>query len=109
MMARLAAVMQGMGAGSPGAWQGGAAPGLGSFMNTGSVPAYGPDGPTEKSVRLILEYRLMVAGNPRLKVGSVADKGDAVHATVVTPDGSLVEEYDVSKATGAWAPVRRDK
>jgi hypothetical protein len=106
-MARLAAVMQGMGA-APG-WSSSPAPTLGSFMNAAPPPAYGPDGPTEKSVRLILEYRLMLAGNPRLKVGSVTDKGEAVHATVVTVDGSLVEEYDVNKSTGAWAPVRRDK
>lgn len=67
---------------------------------------YGPDGPTERSVRLILEYRLMVGGNPRLKVGAVDEGETAVRATVVTRDDSLVEEYEVDKATGVWRPVR---
>ena len=67
---------------------------------------YGPEGPTEKSVRLILEYRLVVTGNPRLKVGSVKDTGKSVSARIVTKDGSVVEEYSVDKKTGVWAPVR---
>ncbi len=67
---------------------------------------YGPAGPTEKSVRLLLEYRLMIAGNPRLKIGRVADAGEAITAQVVTVDGSVVEEYKVSKKTGVWQPVR---
>lgn len=70
------------------------------------APAYGPDGPNAKSVRLILEYRLMVAGNPRLKVGKVEDGKDRVTAQVVTADGSLVEEYSVDKKTGVWSPTR---
>jgi len=67
---------------------------------------YGPDGPTVKSVRLILEYRLMVAGNPRLKVGKVTEKGEAIRAQVVTIEGALVEEYDVIRKTGEWRTVR---
>ena len=67
---------------------------------------YGPDGPTEASVRLMLEYRLLVAGNPRLTVGQVKDSGTSVTAQVVTRDGSLVEEYAVDKNTGVWRPVR---
>ncbi len=67
---------------------------------------YGPAGPTEKSVRLLLEYRLMIAGNPRLKIGRIADDGDAIAAQVVTVDGSIVEEYRVIKQTGVWQPVR---
>ena len=112
MMARLAAAMQGMEAVAPAgaiSRPGGSASTLGSFMAASAPPAYGPDGPTEKSVKLILEYRLMLAGNPRLQVGTVKDKGETIHASVVTADGSLVEEYDVNKATGVWAPVRKDK
>lgn len=67
---------------------------------------YGPDGPTVKSVRLLLEYRLLVAGNPRLAVGKVADAGDGIVAEVVTADGSLVERYSIDKKSGAWTPVR---
>lgn len=67
---------------------------------------YGPDGPTAKSVRLILEYRLTVNGNPRLKVGDV-DTGDKViTASIVTRDGSLVEQYAINRETGVWEPVR---
>jgi hypothetical protein len=110
MMARLSQTMQGMNAGVGAMSRAdGASAGLGSFMGAGPAPAYGPDGPTEKSVKLILEYRLMLAGNPRLQVGGVADKGETIHATVVTKDGSLVEEYDVNKTTGVWVPVRKDK
>ncbi|MCP5373403.1 MAG: hypothetical protein H6907_16875 [Hyphomicrobiales bacterium] len=72
----------------------------------GVAAVYGPDGPTEKSVRLILEYRLMVVGNPHLRVGQVRESGDAVTAQVVTADGSLVEEYSIDRKTGAWTPVR---
>jgi len=67
---------------------------------------YGPGGPTERSVRLLLEYRLMVTGNPRLKVGRVVDQNDHVSAQIVTLDGSLVDEFAVDKKTGLWQPVR---
>ena len=67
---------------------------------------YGPHGPTAKSVRLILEYRLLVAGNPRLRVGDVREAADVVIAQVVTADGALVEEYAVDKKSGAWTPIR---
>jgi hypothetical protein len=66
---------------------------------------YGPSGPTAKSVRLILEYRLMVSGNPRLRVGPVSETDSQVRADVVTTDGSLVERYAVDKKTGAWSPI----
>lgn len=79
-------------------------PGGAPLASVSSV--YGPDGPTKKSVRLLLEYRLMVAGNPRLKIGEIVDHGDRVTAQVVTTDGSLVDEYVVDKKTGVWRPVR---
>lgn len=73
----------------------------------GDVKAtYGPDGPTVRAVRLILDYRIMVTGNPRLKVGKVEDGKERIRAQVVTIDDSLVEEYLVDKATGTWIPVR---
>ncbi len=83
----------------------GAEPGMAGLVVTGT-PAYGPEGPNAKSVRLILDYRLMVAGNPRLKVGRVEDGKDRVRAEVVTADGSLVEEYSIDKITGIWSPAR---
>jgi hypothetical protein len=68
---------------------------------------YGPKGPTVESVKLLLDYYLMVAGNPRLAAGRVRDAGDAVHAQVVTKDGgAVVEEYAVNKKSGVWVPVR---
>lgn len=67
---------------------------------------YGPDGPNARSVRLLLEYHLMVGGNPRLKVGDVREEEKAIIATVATRDGSLVEEYRVDKANGQWQAVR---
>ena len=48
----------------------------------------------------------MVVGNPRLKVGEIRDEGDAVHADVVTVDGSLVDTYRIDKNTGTWEPLR---
>jgi len=67
---------------------------------------YGPAGPTSKSVRLILEYRLMVAGNPRLKVGAVKEEDERILAEVVTIDGSLVDQYAIDKKSGVWVPIR---
>ncbi len=115
-IARLAALMQRFadtaGAGQapgfvpvpPPAWAGVA----GSHAAPGADVAgvYGPEGPTEKSVRLLLQYRIMVAGNPRLRVGAVKEEADKVTASVVTADGSLVEEYTIDKKSGAWTPVR---
>ncbi len=70
---------------------------------------YGPEGPTEKSVRLILEYRLLVNGNPRLTVGKIKESSESVLVQVVTVDGSLVEEYSIDKKTGRWLAVLPDK
>ncbi len=63
---------------------------------------YGPAGPTAESVRALLTYRLVVAGNPRLVIGEVSEDEDQVVAEVVTTDGSLVERYAVDKRTGVW-------
>ena len=67
---------------------------------------YGPNGPDERSVTLLLEYQLLVGGNPRLKIGKVVDHGESISATVITIGGSLVEEYRVNKQRGNWQPVR---
>ena len=80
-------------------------PGL-ELPNSGDQSAYGPDGPTEKSVGVLLEYRLLVSGNPRLKVGDVSDEGENIRAQIVTQDGAVVDEYLVNKENGVWAPVR---
>ena len=75
-------------------------------VSPGVARVYGPDGPTEKSVRLMLEYRLMVSGNPRLAVGEVKEEDKRIIANVVTIDGSLVEKYSIDKKTGIWVPIR---
>lgn len=67
---------------------------------------YGPGGPTVESVRVFLNYRLMVAGNSRLKVGPIREDAQSVYAKIVTTDNSLVEEYAVDKQTGQWKPLR---
>lgn len=63
---------------------------------------YGPQGPTEKSVRLLMEYRLMMGGNPRLKLGDVEEEKDIIKAHVLTVDDSIVQTYIIDKKTGAW-------
>lgn len=80
-------------------------PGL-ELPSSGEQGAYGPQGPTEKSVSVLLEYRLMVSGNPRLKVGHVKDEGENIKAQIVTENGALVDEYLVNKLNGVWSPVR---
>jgi hypothetical protein len=85
---------------APPGWLGAAGP------ESGVAAVYGPQGPNERSVRLLLEYRLMVVGNPRLAVGEIRDEEENVYAQVVTSDGSLVEEYRIEKGTGMWRPVR---
>lgn len=75
-------------------------------QGTGLQALYGPDGPTANSVRVFLDYRLMVAGNPRLKVGSIHEDADNVYAKIITTDDSLVEQYIIDKKTGHWKPNR---
>ena len=42
-----------------------------------------------------------IQGNPNLKVGKLADKGDFYEATIVTKkEGELVERIQVDKKTG---------
>jgi len=66
---------------------------------------YGPQGPTKKSVQLLIEYRLMVGGNPRLKLGKVEESKETVQANIVTVDDSIVQTYIIDKKTGAWKAV----
>lgn len=80
-------------------------PGL-ELPTSGDQGAYGPDGPTEKSVGVLLEYRLMVSGNPRLKVGPIKEDGENIRAQIVTENGAIVDEYLVNKSNGVWTPVR---
>ena len=76
-----------------------------SAPSTLTREAYGPEGPTIKSVRLIAEYQLLKNGNKRLKLGDVKDLGDTLSVDIITQDGSLVERYSINKKTGNWLPV----
>jgi len=84
--------------------QNNAIPGL--ELPNGGQGAYGPEGPTENSVGVLLEYRLLVSGNPRLKAGSIRDEGENIRAQIVTEEGALVDEYLVNKQDGVWSPIR---
>lgn len=78
----------------------------GAGVAPGVEAVYGPGGPSVRSVQLLLDYRLLVTGNPRLKAGEVIDKGDRIVAQVVTLEGALVDEFTIDKKTGVWIPVR---
>ncbi len=71
-----------------------------------TLAAYGPKGPTIKSVKLLTEYQLMRLGNDRLKVGPIVDQDKFILVDIVTVDGSLVERYSIDKAAGNWVAQR---
>ncbi|MGE4059484.1 MAG: hypothetical protein AB7E69_11525 [Sphingomonadales bacterium] len=73
---------------------------------SGVARHYGPDGPTVRSVSALLEYRLMLAGNPALKVGPVTDEGDRIRARIMGAGDALMDEYLVEKSSGVWTQVR---
>ncbi len=54
----------------------------------------------------ILENYLNSLGNPRLKLGSVEDKGEVFQGKILTLDGSLVDTVQVAKRTG-WIRLVR--
>lgn len=56
---------------------------------------------TPAQARDLLEARLILHGNDRLRVGSVEAEGDAIAATVETVDGSLVRTLRIDPTTGA--------
>jgi hypothetical protein len=82
--------------------------GLAPKANEHNVRAiYGPDGPTVRSVKALLDYRLVLLGNPRLKAGQVYEKDGWIVTEVVTAkEEALVARYLVNKTTGAWVPQR---
>jgi hypothetical protein len=70
----------------------------------------GPRGPdrdlnlTAAQVKTLAEARLIVAGNPRLKVGAVKEKDrDTYTVDIVTADNSLVLQREVDRHTGRVA------
>ncbi|KKJ76690.1 hypothetical protein WH95_11130 [Kiloniella litopenaei] len=77
----------------------------GPSRSSNNIPGnniYGPAGPSEKAVRLLLEYQLMINGNERLKIGEIQEEEKFIIAEVVTVEGSLVERYKIDKTNGSW-------
>lgn len=68
---------------------------------------YGPKGPTLRSVRALLTYRLVLLGNDRLTAGRVYERDKRIIAEVVTVrEKALVARYMINKTTGIWVPER---
>lgn len=81
------------------------------FRGVPSGPAhrerlYGLAGPDVDSVSALIQYRLAISGNQNLRLGRVVDEGKSVAAAVVTRDGSLVEKYQIDKASGQIETVQ---
>ena len=68
---------------------------------------YGPKGPTLRSVRALLTYRLVLLGNDRLTAGRIYERDKRIIAEVVTlREKALVARYMINKTTGVWVPER---
>ena len=80
--------------------------GLAPRVGRGEVQdVYGPEGPTVRSVKALLNYRLVLLGNRRLAAGRVYERDKRVIAEVVTvKEGALVARYMINKKTGVWVP-----
>ena len=101
--------MMGPGMMGPGMGPGMMGPGtMGPGM--GMAPGYGVPQQAEPmsadDVTKMFEQHLAWMGNPKLKVGSIAEKdADTVTVEIVTQDGSLVQRYEVDRRTGFSRPV----
>lgn len=68
---------------------------------------YGPKGPSVRSVKALLNYRLVLLGNDRLTAGRIYERDRRIIAEVVTrKEKALVARYMVNKRTGVWVPER---
>ncbi len=87
----------------PGGWY---CPWMGSYHHghrygSGGPPSFNQGGEplTKAQVEQLLTDHIQ--GNPNLKVGDLADKGDFYEATIVTKkEGAMVEKIQVDKKTG---------
>jgi hypothetical protein len=96
---------QGMGPGmmGPGMMGQGMGPGMMGQGMMGGGPAAASL--TVEDVKSNLERWLAWQGNPRLKVGNVAEKDKAtITAEIVTVDNSLVQKLEVDRRTGMMWP-----
>jgi len=65
---------------------------------------------TESQVKTLVEARLIMRGNDRLKLGKVAKKDDQTYLVdIVTVDDSLVRQVEIDKDTGrrAWRTAQQ--
>ncbi len=63
---------------------------------------------TEKEIRTLVEARLIMRGNDRLKIGKIAMKEDTTYVVdIVTVDDSLVRQVEIDKKTGRPAFMSR--
>lgn len=53
---------------------------------------------TVERTKEILEGKLAMRGNPNLKLGEITEVDGKIKATIVTQDGSLVNEFDIDPA-----------
>ena len=60
---------------------------------------------TKEQAKQLLENYVGSKNNPNLKLGEITDKGDVFEATIVTKDGSLVEQIPVDKNSGWFRNV----
>jgi hypothetical protein len=68
---------------------------------------YGPKGPSVRSVKALLNYRLVLLGNDRLTAGRIFERDRRIIAEVVTrKEKALVTRYMINKRTGVWVPER---
>ena len=80
-------------------------PGCG--MMSGGMMMMGPPSNLNLSVADVkanLERWLSWQGNPRLKIGNVAENGGTITADIVTSDNSLVQRLIVDRNSGAVRP-----
>ena len=103
---------QGVGPGmmmAPGIMGQGMGPGMmgQGMMGQGMMGSQAWESLNVDAVKVNLERWLAWQGNPRLKLGNVAEKDAAtITAEIITVDNSLVEKIEVDRRTGMMWPVR---
>ncbi|MDX2289788.1 MAG: hypothetical protein NW217_13315 [Hyphomicrobiaceae bacterium] len=75
---------------------------MGSGMMMGQPGQAGPV--TVEDVQRMLELNLQMYANPNLKVGTVSESNGTITAEIVTKDGSLVNRFQIDRASGRWTP-----
>lgn len=79
--------------------------GQGTMMGGGAAPA--ALNLSANDVKGYLESWVAMAGNPRIKVGSVAEKdANTITADIITTDKeALVQRFNVDRRTGFYSPA----